>query len=169
MIRDENMLTGKRDRALLVFIIILLTLLVPRCKTPRDIVPNEVIPSERQTEYQQMEFMGFIHFSVNTFTDKEWGFGDKSPDIFFPEAFDANQWARTAKSAGMKELILTAKHHDGFCLWPSQFTEHSIKNSPWKNGKGDMVKEFADACSKYGLTEQMAGRDTMEERTKQGI
>ncbi len=151
MIQDENILKGKRERALLLFIIILLTLLVSCCKTPRDIVPNEVIPSERQIEYQQMEFIGFIHFSVNTFTDKEWGFGDESPDTFYPEAFDASQWARTARSVGIKELILTAKHHDGFCLWPSQFTEHSIKNSPWKNGKGDIVKEFADACSKYGL------------------
>ena len=151
MIQDENILTEKRNRALLIFIIILLISLISRCKKPRDIVPNEVIPSEIQIEYQQIEFIGFIHFSVNTFTDKEWGFGDESPDTFYPEAFDASQWARTAKSAGMKQLILTAKHHDGFCLWPSQFTEHSIKNSPWKNGKGDIIREFVDACGQYGL------------------
>jgi alpha-L-fucosidase len=144
-------LKGKRERAILTHIIILLSLLVSFCKTPRDIVSNEVIPSERQIAYQQMEFIGFIHFSINTFTDKEWGFGDESPDTFYPEAFDASQWAKTARSVGMKELIFTAKHHDGFCLWPSQFTEHSIKNSPWKNGKGDIVREFVDACGKYGL------------------
>jgi alpha-L-fucosidase len=118
---------------------------------PPDISPNAVVPSEKLIAYQQMELVGFIHFSINTFTDKEWGFGDESPELFNPSQLDAEQWVETAKSAGMQELILTAKHHDGFCLWPSRYTEHSIKNSPYKNGKGDIVAEFAEACRKHGL------------------
>ena len=120
-------------------------------QAPKDIDPNIVVPTARQVEYQRMEFIGFIHFTVNTFTDKEWGYGDESPEIFHPTHFDAGQWARVAKSVGMEQLILTAKHHDGFCLWPSRHTEHSVKNSLWKNGKGDIVREFVDACHRYDL------------------
>ena len=116
-----------------------------------DLTPNAVIPSQKLITYQQMELIGFIHFTVNTFTDKEWGYGDESPEIFNPTALDVEQWAQTAQDAGMKQLILTAKHHDGFCLWPSQYTEHSVKNSPYKSGKGDVVGEFVAACKKYGL------------------
>ena len=118
---------------------------------PSDISPNQIVPSDKLISYQQMELIGFIHFTVNTFTDKEWGYGDEKPDIFNPSLLNVEQWVETAKSVGMKELILTAKHHDGFCLWPSQYTEHSIKKSPYKSGKGDIVKEFVEACRKHGL------------------
>ena len=117
----------------------------------KDISPNKVVPSQKQLDYQSMEVVGFIHFNMNTFTDKEWGYGDESPTLFDPKKLDTEQWVKAAKDGGFKELILTAKHHDGFCLWPSAYTKHSIKNSPYKNGKGDIVKEFTEACAKYGI------------------
>lgn len=109
------------------------------------------IPTKVQLEWQRMETIGFVHFSVNTYTDMEWGYGNESPSIFNPTNLDCHQWARTFKAAGLNGIILTAKHHDGFCLWPSAYTEHSVKHSPWKNGKGDLVREFTDACREYGL------------------
>lgn len=108
-------------------------------------------PTPQQLRWQQLETTAFIHFTVNTFTGKEWGDGTESPSIFNPVEFDAREMVRILKETGFKMAIITAKHHDGFCLWPSAYTEHSVKNSPWRDGKGDMVKEIEEACREYGI------------------
>jgi len=113
--------------------------------------PFGPLPTQKQVDWHEMEFYAFVHFSLNTFTNKEWGYGDESPKLFNPTSLDVRQWARIVKEAGMKGIILVAKHHDGFCLWPSAYTERSVKNSPWKNGNGDLVKELAAACKEYDL------------------
>jgi len=117
-------------------------------ETPKPVLPT---PTGNQLRWQQMEYYGFIHYSVNTYTDEAWGFGNEDPKIFNPDKLDVRQWARICKEAGMKGVIFTAKHHSGFCLWPSKYTDYSVKNAPWKNGQGDMVKDLADACKEFGL------------------
>ncbi len=120
----------------------------PTVKPPVPLLP---VPTPEQLAWHEMEMNAFVHFSINTFTNKEWGMGNEDPKLFNPSAFDASQWTSALKDAGFKGLILTAKHHDGFCLWPSQFTKHSVRHSPFKGGNGDIVGEVKAACSKDGL------------------
>lgn len=131
----------------------LLFLVLFACQSKQVSPPAPVlpIPSERQLAWHEMEYYAFVHFNMNTFYDMEWGMGDEDPADFAPTELDTRQWAQVVKDAGMKGIIITAKHHDGFCLWPSAYTEHSVKNSPWRDGKGDLIRELAEACEEFGL------------------
>lgn len=121
------------------------------CNKPEPPAAFGPVPSENQMRWQEMEYYAFIHFSLNTYTDQSWGFGDEDVSLFNPTELDTRQWTRICRDAGMKGIIVTAKHHCGFCLWPSEYTEYSVKNAPWKDGKGDVIRELADACKEYGL------------------
>ncbi len=112
---------------------------------------TDVKPSPQQVEWQDLEFGVLIHYTTNTFLDREWGDGTADPKVFNPTDLDAEQWVRAAQAAGAKYVVLVAKHHDGFCLWPTEQTDYSVKNSPWRGGRGDLVREVSDAAKKYGL------------------
>lgn len=143
----KSILTAKKNYIALLLIVGMVAC-NPKPPAPEAIGP---VPNADQMAWQEMEYYGFIHFGLNTFANMEWGYGATPASAFNPSELDARQWARVAKEAGMKGIIITAKHHDGFCMWPSKYTEYSIKNSPWKDGKGDVVGDLAAACKEYGL------------------
>ena len=130
---------------------LLALLLAPACNQAVKPTPCGPTPTENQLRWQDMDMSAFIHYSMNTYTDQEWGFGNEDLQLFNPSDLDCRQWARVCKQAGMKGIIFTAKHHCGFCMWPSAYTEYCVKNTPWKDGKGDVVRELADACREEGL------------------
>jgi len=135
-------------RTLLFSLLLASPLLAQQPLSPLPIAP---IPTARQLAWHQMKYYAFVHFGPNTFTNLEWGHGTEAEDLFNPTALDCRQWARSARDAGMEAIILTVKHHDGFCLWPSAYSAHTVKQSRWKDGKGDVLRELADACREYGL------------------
>ena len=124
---------------------------IAACSTVEAPQPYGALPTAAQVEWQKMEYNLFVHFGPNTFTGAEWGNGKEIADIFNPSDLDCRQWAATAKAAGMKGIIITAKHHDGFCLWPNPVCQHTVAQSSWKDGQGDVLKELSEACKEYGL------------------
>jgi alpha-L-fucosidase len=126
-------------------------LLVLFCCAGFNVLTAQPLPTPQQLAWHENEFYLFMHFGANTFTDKEWGEGTEAEDLFNPTALDTHQWCRIAKEAGAKGIIITAKHHDGFCLWPSKYSTHTVRESKWKEGKGDVLKELSKSCKQYGL------------------
>lgn len=134
-----------------ILLLICLTSVAPAQSAVPPPLPVMPIPTERQLEWQRRELAMFVHFTVNTFTNREWGDGTEDNSVFNPSALDVEQWVKVAREFGFRSIILTAKHHDGFCLWPSRYTDHSVRNSPWRDGHGDVVGELARACGKAGI------------------
>jgi alpha-L-fucosidase len=134
-----------------MIITLLLTVTATTCATKNAPKPYGALPSERQLIWHNMKYHAFLHFGPNTFTDAEWGHGDESPDVFNPIELDCRQWAKVIKDAGMEGVIITAKHHDGFCLWPSKYSTHTVRESKWRSGKGDVLKELSEACKAFGI------------------
>ena len=126
-------------------------LVVRACDQTPPPAPYGALPTTAQVEWQKMETNMFVHFGPNTFTSSEWGTGKEDVDVFAPTALDCRQWARTAKAAGMKGVIITAKHHDGFCLWPNPMSRHTVAQCAWMDGKGDILRDLSEACREYGL------------------
>ena len=131
-----------------LFILTLMMLLCSCVKAPEPVLP---LPTESQLSWHQMETYAFIHFGLNTYNDLEWGYGDTPASAFCPDTLCCEQWVTTLKKCGMKAVILTAKHHDGFCLWPTSTTEYSICNTPYRQGRGDLVRELSEACARHGM------------------
>ena len=148
---SKNLIIMKGYYAKIAVVLLIAMLTMQANGQVRKPTPCGPVPTENQLRWQDMEMYAFIHYSLNTYTDQEWGFGNEDPKLFNPSHLDCKQWASVCKQAGMKGIIFTAKHHCGFCMWPSKYTEYSVKNSPWKDGKGDVVRELADACRAEGL------------------
>ncbi len=130
---------------------LLIAVMTINCAPKNPPKPYGAVPSERQLIWHHMKYHAFIHFGPNTFTDVEWGHGNESPYVFDPTQLDCRQWAKVIKDAGMEGVIITAKHHDGFCLWPSEYSTHTVRESNWRNGGGDVLKELAEACREFGI------------------
>ena len=135
----------------LKLLIVLLVYVGVSCQQPEPPQPYGAIPTKAQVAWHEMEYFSLICYGLNTYTEEEWAFGDVDPKLFNPSGLDTDQWAKVTSEAGMKGLILVAKHHDGFCLWPSKYTNYSVKATPWKNGQGDVLGDLAKSCQKYGL------------------